>query len=134
MPITLYYAPFSQPSRAILALLTMANIEHEAKVVDLMKGEQNTEEYIKICPTSNVPAITDDDFKLFESHAILRYVCRKHNLFQFYPENPQHAAKIDAFLDWHHTGTRQCAIVTREIFFFPKFFNRPEPANKDGLL
>jgi len=52
-----------------------------------MKREQYTEEYTKISPTNNVPAIVDGDFKLFESHAILKYIARKYKLEQFYPND-----------------------------------------------
>lgn len=38
MPITLYYHPLSQPSRAVLALLAIGNVPYEGKLIDLFKG------------------------------------------------------------------------------------------------
>lgn len=35
--LTFYYNPVSMPSRAVLALLTLGNVPHTAKVVDLQK-------------------------------------------------------------------------------------------------
>lgn len=37
MSLTLYYNPISMPSRAVLTLLTLANVPHTAKIVDLQK-------------------------------------------------------------------------------------------------
>lgn len=60
-----------------------------------------------------VPAILDTDaehFTLGESHAIMRYLCRKYQAQckQFYPiDNFAKCAKIDEYLDFHHTNTRK---------------------------
>ena len=45
-----------------------------------MKGDNSTEEYTKLFPTQAVPAITDDDFALYESHTILKYIVRTYHL------------------------------------------------------
>lgn len=37
MSLTLYYNPISMPSRAVLTLLTLANVPHTAKIVDIQK-------------------------------------------------------------------------------------------------
>lgn len=50
-----------------------------------MKQENLTPEYAAITPTQSVPAIDDNGFKLFESHAILRYLTSKYKLNGFYP-------------------------------------------------
>ena len=49
--------------------------------------DQFSEEYRKISPTSKVPSIVDnDDFKMFESHAIMKYLCHSRGLPQhWYP-------------------------------------------------
>jgi glutathione S-transferase len=74
MSLTLYFHPISQPSRAIHAALLLGKVEFTPKVIDIMKGEQKTPEYKAINPAQQVPAITDGDFGLFESHVILRYL------------------------------------------------------------
>lgn len=56
-----------------------------------------------------VPAIVDtenDNFALAESHAIMRYLSRQYTCEEmWYPKNDnQRTAKIDEYLDYHHTG------------------------------
>lgn len=48
--ITLYWNVGSQPSRAVKALLQIGNVPHNAISIDIMKGEQKQEEYLKVNP------------------------------------------------------------------------------------
>lgn len=86
MSLILYYHPLSQPSRAVNSLLLFGDIQAERKFVDIPK-ETRSPEFAKINPFKTVPVIQDKDFVLFESHAILRYLCRVNpSLKSFYPE------------------------------------------------
>ena len=54
-----------------------------------------------------MPAISDGDINLFESHTILRYLHETRNLpDHWYPKDPRKRAKVDEYLDWHHNGLR----------------------------
>lgn len=54
-----------------------------------------------------MPAITDGELNLFESHTILRYIHATRKLpDHWYPEDPRQRAKVDEYLDWHHNGLR----------------------------
>lgn len=56
-----------------------------------------------------VPAIDDNGFHLFESHAILRYLASAFPGIQdhWYPADLRKRAEIDCVLDWHHTNLRR---------------------------
>ncbi|CDP22238.1 unnamed protein product [Coffea canephora] len=65
----------SQPSRAVLILCKANGIEFEEVQIQLAKGEHKSPEYEAINPMKQVPAIeVDGKFRLFESHAILRFL------------------------------------------------------------
>ena len=50
---------------------------------------------------------TGEVFKLFESNAIMRYLVQSRNLpDHWYPKDPVARAKVDQYLDWHHTYLR----------------------------
>ena len=69
-----------------------------------------------------VPAITDSDnnLQLAESHSIMRYLALKFpdNVNNWYPiKDIARRAKIDEYMDFHHTNTRKCAnLIFNSLF------------------
>ena len=113
-----YSFPFSQHSRRVISLLEEVGIAYENHVVDLMKGEHRSANYLAINPNHQVPTLIDGDIKIHESNAILRYLCLKHELFDWYPRNSAALARVEQWLDW-----TQCrlfplvrAIVLNRVF------------------
>ncbi|TNV75874.1 hypothetical protein FGO68_gene12234 [Halteria grandinella] len=101
--LTLYWSPLSQPSRAVHALLLIADIPFNTVVIDLSKGEQRTEDFKKINPRGVVPAIQDGDFTLGESTAILKYLCNTQPSIpgHYWPKNDDKRALVDQFLEYN---------------------------------
>ena len=66
-------------------------------------GVNNTPEYKAMNPNGLVPLINDDGFVLWESHAIVRYLARKHGLGTLCPADPQTAADADRWMEWYST-------------------------------
>ena len=97
MSPTLYWFPVSPFARVVRYFLIASNIEHDLKLIDIIKGEQKTPEYTAINPMQKVPALVDGDLKLNESYAIIRYLAMKYDtpLLPF-KSNLNAAAKIDA--------------------------------------
>jgi glutathione S-transferase len=89
-------------------------------MVDLMKGEQRKPEFLAVNPLGQVPAISDGDFNLSESHAILAYLHNtRHTPDHWYPADPQKRAVVDRYLYWHGGNLRKATIVMAGQFFFP---------------
>ncbi|MCA9639647.1 MAG: glutathione S-transferase family protein [Polyangiaceae bacterium] len=99
----LHFHPFSQHSRRVVALLNAAGIEHELAMVDLIKGDNMQPSYLALNPNHKVPTLEDGDFRLYESNAILRYLCDKHDLSDWYPKDLKQRALVDQWLDWNQT-------------------------------
>ncbi len=96
----LYLHPYSQHSRRVVSLLEEAGLEYEPIQVDLLNGEHMTEEYLSINPNHQVPALIDGETRLFESNAILRYLCVKNGLTDWYPDDLPARAAVEQWLDW----------------------------------
>ena len=75
-------------------------------------------------PMGQIPVMKDNDFVLTESHAILRYLSQKFKVEDhWYPNDLKQRAKVDQYLDWHHTFLRYgCAGLVFKNHFGPKFF------------
>jgi glutathione S-transferase len=79
--LTLYFAP-GACSLAAHIVLEESGEKYEAKRVDLAKGEQRTEAYLKIHPLGRVPAlILDSGEPLTENTAILPYLGKRFGLW-----------------------------------------------------
>lgn len=66
-------------------------------------GVVNTPQYLSKNPMGQIPLIEDDDFVLWESNAIVRYLCAKHAFGSLYPEPLQARADADRWMDWQTT-------------------------------
>ena len=66
-----------------------------------------------------------ETFNMFESHAIMKYICASRKLPQhWYPTDDTDEAKrlraqMDMYLDWHHGGMRMGA----GAYFFRAYFS-----------
>ena len=66
-------------------------------------GVNNTSEYKAMNPNGLVPTIDDEGFILWESHAIVRYLARKHGSGKLWPDDPRAAADADRWMEWYST-------------------------------
>lgn len=124
----------SQPARAVLALFTMESTiigKWEQVETSIFSGALHKKEFKEINPNAKVPAmqVLDHDkgtpiFNMFESHAIMKYVCAKRGLpDHWYPTNDSRdidmVVQIDMYLDWHHHNIRQGAA----FYIFNKYIS-----------
>ncbi|XP_023752054.1 glutathione S-transferase T1 isoform X2 [Lactuca sativa] len=111
MVLKVYGHRISEPSRAVLIFCKINMIDFEEIHVEVLKGQQFSQEYGAITPIRQIPAIVDGHLKLIESHAILIYLsCSFPGVAShWYPGDPQKRAKIHSILDWHHSHLRRGA-------------------------
>ncbi|MDC7705369.1 glutathione S-transferase family protein [Vogesella indigofera] len=62
-----------------------------------------TPEFLALNPNAMVPVIRDDDFVLWESNTIIRYLASRYGGESFYPPQAQARARVDQWLDWQAT-------------------------------
>jgi len=66
----------------------------------LQFGIVNEPFYRKMNPNGRVPTIDDDGFVLWESNAIVRYLCAKHGAGSLSPGDLRRRADADRWMDW----------------------------------
>ncbi|MBW9104754.1 glutathione S-transferase family protein [Paraburkholderia phenoliruptrix] len=67
----------------------------------LQFGRNNEPAYLSMNPTGKIPTLVDDDFVLWESNSILRYLALQYGAASpLYPSEPRLRASIDRWLDW----------------------------------
>jgi glutathione S-transferase len=103
----LYGFPLSSHARRVQMLCEEIGIPYNYRTVDLDKNEQSASTFLALNPNGKVPAIDDDGFTLWESHAIMRYLADKHRAKSWYPTEPRARASVEAWLDWNHTRLGQ---------------------------
>jgi len=101
--VTVFGSYISQPTRAVLWTCHLLKINVDFQKVDVGKGENTTREYLDLNPMAQFPVLKDGDYVLWESHAIMRYLCNKYSDgTTLYPSSPQERGKVDQWLDWKH--------------------------------
>ena len=74
MALTFYYGSGSPYAWRVWLALEHKGIAYEMKTVSFSAGDLAKPEYVVLNPRSKVPTITDGDFSLYESAAILEYL------------------------------------------------------------
>ena len=66
-------------------------------------GGNREDDYLAMNPMGLVPTLIEDDFTLWESNAITRYLCAKHGHGSLCPADPRNRAVADTWMDWQQT-------------------------------
>lgn len=111
----LYHFPISPNSRRVVAVLHHLNLECELHALDLMQREQMQPEFLNLNPNHMIPTLVDGDFVLWESNAIMQYLCSKAPNNTLFPANPRIQADIARWQFWQtgHFGSA-CGIFIFE--------------------
>jgi glutathione S-transferase len=76
-PVTLYHHPFSRAASAVW-MLEEAATPYELRYVDLMAGEQRTEQFLRLNPMGKLPVLVDGDTVVTEVAAIGLYLADRY--------------------------------------------------------
>jgi glutathione S-transferase len=80
--------------------LAEAGLDFEATAIDLVSGQQQKPEYLKLNPKGRVPVLVDGAFVLTEVPAIMRYAAVKSPAALLWPDNPVDDARCSEWLAW----------------------------------
>ena len=107
----LYHSVLSSNARKVLAVAKLLGTNLELVTIDLGKREQNDLEYLTLNPNGRVPTLVDGDFVLWESSAIMQYLCDLRPGQTLYPSAPRARADVNRWLFWA-TGHLSVPVAT----------------------
>lgn len=90
----------AQAPRRVLALVKHLGIEAEFIEMDLMAGALRRPEYAAINPNMKVPTLVDGDYHLWESSAIMAYLCVKAGS-DMWPADTREQIEVLRWLSWN---------------------------------
>lgn len=102
MTLTHHMHPASTASRPVSLFIAEKKLPVAERVIDIMSGEHKSDAYLALNPNGQVPALTDGDFRMTESSAILKYLASRFNCPE-YPADLQERARVDSAMDWFNT-------------------------------
>jgi glutathione S-transferase len=112
--IILFHNIHSPPSR--MAYLTVcnldANFEIEIRDLDILKGEQNTSEFLKINPMHQVPTLVHDEYIVTEGRAIMMYLATLANSSLYPTSDLKQKTLIDSRLFFDATN---CSLAVKNF-------------------
>jgi glutathione S-transferase len=100
MSIKIYADPITVNCRKVIAGFQFIGAPYELVHVDYFKGEHKAEPYLSLNPNASVPAMTDDDYQLWESNAMLQYAADKFGAEAAYPHELRMRCDINRWLNW----------------------------------
>lgn len=91
----------AQAPRRVLALVKHLGIEAECIEVDLKRGEMRTPRYAALNPNMKAPTLVDGDLVLWESSAIMAYLCIKAGSDMWPARDPGEQVDMLRWLSWN---------------------------------
>ncbi|SDC15264.1 glutathione S-transferase [Cupriavidus sp. YR651] len=88
------------------------HLDHERIDIGNYQGELDTEAYVRLNPNRQIPVIEDfrdtdvagEPFVLWESNAIVRYLCARYGEGTLWPSDVKARASADRWMDWQTTA------------------------------
>lgn len=96
----LYTFTITPNNRKVEAFVKHFGLDVDIHHVSFKDKETESPEYRAINPMGKVPALTDGDFRLWESNAILTYLATKFPETKALPTDPRGRADVDRWLHW----------------------------------
>ena len=96
----IYWIKAQAPLR-VLALVKHLGIDAECVQVDLMAGALRTPQYAKLNPSMKAPTLVDGDVVLWESSAIMAYLCIKAGSDMWPAHAPAEQVEVLRWLSWN---------------------------------
>ena len=131
--IKLYYDPITVNCRKVLAGFDLAGVEFDSVKMDYFGGDHKQPDYLAVNPNAAIPALTDGDFVLWESNAMLQYGADLVGAADVYPTDVRTRADINRWHLWEASAWfPSCYVYLVENLVKPFLGNQPDAAVLEG--
>ena len=89
--------------RKILWLCSELSLDYELEEWGREESDLNKPEFLELNPNGLVPVIVDNDFVLWESNSIRRYLASSEKRLDLLPQEPKTKASVEKWMDWQAT-------------------------------
>ena len=89
--------------RKVLWACTEIGVKYQHEEVGSGTQSVSTEAFLALNPNGMVPVIKDEDYVLWESNTICRYLATKYHRNDLRPANLQERAIVEQWMDWQAT-------------------------------
>ena len=120
--------PYSSNVIPVIWAAAEVGVEWQLKLAGGSFGQLDTPAFAAMNPNRMIPSIRDGDFALWESNAIIRYLCDRYAKGTLSPEDMQERALTDQWMEWCQTRAFPPVI---QAFFATV---RTEPEKRDPAL
>ena len=118
----LYYVVASPNCRKVHSVINHLSLDVEFEYLDFFSGDLATPEFFAINSNGKVPVLTDGDFKLWESNAIMQYLTSKVPATTLFPNDPKIRADIARWQFWEQAHYNQAlGTIAFETVLKPQF-------------
>ena len=122
----LHVIPGAPNCRKVQAVVNELGIELDTVALELVAGDANKPDYLALNPNGYTPTLMDGEFVLWESNAIMHYLCSLRPGTPLWPEEPKTRADIVRWQFWEQANLQRTAnAFLRENFLKPRYFNQP---------
>lgn len=98
--LTLYTTSLSANGRKPLAVGKQLGLPLEVRQVNVYRGEGQDPKYRELNPWGKVPTLVDEELVLWESNAILVYLCERGGDSALWPSSPAQRAEVLRWMFW----------------------------------
>ncbi|MGB0411410.1 MAG: glutathione S-transferase family protein [Pikeienuella sp.] len=124
--ITVYGRDTSSNVQIVMWTIAELGLTAERHDIGHSYGGNDAPEYLAMNPNGLVPVLKDGDLIMWESAAILRYLCARYGKAPFWPNDPGERARLDMWAEW---GKNTFGPVFNYQVFVPSI--RTPPSQRD---
>lgn len=104
--LRLYEFAISGNAHKIRLMLSLLGLEYESIIVNGLKKQHKSAEFLAMNPFGQVPVLSDGDITLRDSNAILVYLARQYGDDHWLPNEPAELAQV---IEWLATSANELA-------------------------